>query len=725
MRKKLTTLMLTCIFLIQSGGVSYALRPKSVANSNRVRFVSFDREVRFSDYIRAEFERVKAQEMEVLKSTGDFTEAFKFFTENEKIPEFLWKRLHNNLLKFESWFIPKNKSSARNVSPIISRIFLYSLVRYDIERTATLSKPNTDSFLRLFLLALIASSESSTPYDNWRKKVDNKIKFASRHPEKLLKSEVTEAIFNDYDFDYRFGRRVIAANKINNFSKLDIPNILKDWALFIDLLYPKDVREKFFAAKETDTFVSYIFSGYFKSVFARGKHFNSQTEMLIDSEFREDFLILEALLADPITYLENCQIIERKCLPDTQIALVSIPYDISRVRTFKLSDGREIVSKRIDPLQIRYPEEELDEAHRVKNSVDNISCDWVEFGAQRFIGLIFDRGNFYLLSLKEKGMDVHELYNSDILTKDFYKKVNLGIEFLEHRLTGHHMDLKPRNIIVSKDSATQKYRFVIIDFETQSYYDIDLREGSINKLVDTITVTPSLAGQASEALRSEHDIIRHIPVKKIELKERWIDLDTNIKSFSSVFTISNGYFYSEGKTVGSCTVKINSKYVSINLCGGLKVYEEFLHESLGSEIVIMAFLHAKEQAREQGFKPKWAVVFYEWDHQDSELAKAYPGQFSEEVRMRPAKTMLEKLGFVWMGGKEEEIGQMGTHYRGHWATEFQDFCAKVESICEKLSTERPHYAGGTTPKHRAVQTDTRIKNGSQRYLVAASIAAAA
>jgi len=510
MRKKLITLVFTCIFLIQSGGVSYALRPTSVVNSNRIRFIPFDREVRFSDYIRADFGRVKAQEVEVLKSTGDFIEAFKFFTENEKIPEFLWKRLHNNLLKFESWFIPENRPGVRNVSPIISRIFFYSLVRYDIEREAALSKPDTALFLQLFLLALIASSGSSTPYDNWRKKVDNKIKFASRHPEKILKSEVTEAVFNDYDFDYHFGRRVIAANKINNFAELDILNILKHWALFIDILYPKDAREKSPATTETDTFASYIFSGYFKSVFARKKHFNSQTEILIDNKFKKDFLILEALLTDPVTYLENCQIIERKCLPDTQIALVSIPYDISRVRTFKLTDGREIVSKRIDPLKIKYPEEELDEAHRIKNSIDNISCDWAEFSAQRFIGLIFDRGNFYLLSLKEKGMDAYELYKTSILTKDFAKEVSLGIEFLEHKLTGHHIDLRLRNIIVSKDPAAQKYRFVIIDFETQPYYDIDLTEGSINKLANTTALTPSLVGQVSEALRSEHNVIRHI-----------------------------------------------------------------------------------------------------------------------------------------------------------------------------------------------------------------------
>jgi hypothetical protein len=517
-KKTLIFLIIACFF-VQNTVDSYALRPTSVVNSNRLRFVPFDREVRFSDYIRAEFKRVKTQEVEVLRSTGDFIEAFKFFTENEKIPKFLWKRLHNNLLKFESWFIPKNRSGLRNVSPIISRMFFYSLVRYDIERTATLNEPHMAPFLRLFLLAMIASSKSSTPYDNWRKKVGNKIKFASRHPEKLLKSEVTEAIFNDYDFDYRFVHRVISANKINNFSELDIPNILKYWIFFIDILYPKGVREKFLVTtdpskstgtKETDTFVSYIFSGYFNSVFAREKHFNSQTEILIDNEFKKDFLMLEALLTDPITYLENCQIIERKCLPDTQIALVSIPYDISRVRTFKLSDGREIVSKRIDPLQIRYPEEELDEARRVKNNIDNISCDWVEFGVQRFIGLIFDRGNFYLLSLKEKGIDANELIDKSILTKDLDEKVKLGIEFLEHRLTEHHIDIKPRNIIVSKDSATQKYRFVVIDFETQSYQDIDLREGSINKLVNTTTLTPSLAGQASGTLRSKHNVIRHI-----------------------------------------------------------------------------------------------------------------------------------------------------------------------------------------------------------------------
>jgi len=234
---------------------------------------------------------------------------------------------------------------------------------------------------------------------------------------------------------------------------------------------------------------------------------------------------------------------------------------------------------------------------------------------------------------------------------------------------------------------------------------------------------PTALRAKSNALRPA--AFRRIPVKKIELKQRWLDFDTDIKSFASVYTVSNGYFYSGKKAVGYCRIKIESKRVSINLCGGLKVHEGFLHKGLGSEIVIMAFLHAKERARKNGFKPKWAVVFYEWDHEDNKLAKAFPAGYTEEIRMHPAKTMLEGLGFVWMGGKREEIGRMGTHYRGHWATEFQDFCTKVESTCKKPGMERLCRAGAATPKHRAVRAYPRIKNDSQRYLITTNIAAAA
>ncbi len=166
---------------------------------------------------------------------------------------------------------------------------------------------------------------------------------------------------------------------------------------------------------------------------------------------------------------------------------------------------------------------------------------------------------------------------------------------------------------------------------------------------------------------------KHIYAKNINLRQQWYDLDNNMESFTSVFTISEGYFYSGKKTVGHCRIRINSKYVSINLCSGFKVYDEFLHKGLGSEILEMAFLHAKEQAREKGLNPKWAVVFYEWDDQDIEFAKANPAIYSEKVRMQPAKTMLEKLGFVWMKGNKKEIVRLGTRYRGHWAKEFSNF----------------------------------------------------
>ena len=74
--------------------------------------------------------------------------------------------------------------------------------------------------------------------------------------------------------------------------------------------------------------------------------------------------------------------------------------DQGKVRKFRLPNGQEVYAKRIDPLRARYPEEEIMISLEVDKSLKKISP---YFGVQEFIGIVYDQGAFYLLSLAIAG----------------------------------------------------------------------------------------------------------------------------------------------------------------------------------------------------------------------------------------------------------------------------------------------------------------------------------
>ncbi len=84
--------------------------------------------------------------------------------------------------------------------------------------------------------------------------------------------------------------------------------------------------------------------------------------------------------------------------PSTDIYLPNESHE--KIHKFRLKDGREVIAKRINPLRVRYPEEEIE----ISRNLDKALQEKDErFHAQKFIGLVYDKGAFYLLSLMIPG----------------------------------------------------------------------------------------------------------------------------------------------------------------------------------------------------------------------------------------------------------------------------------------------------------------------------------
>ena len=127
-----------------------------------------------------------------------------------------------------------------------------------------------------------------------------------------------------------------------------------------------------------------------------------------------------------------------------------------KVRKFRLVNGREVYAKRVNSLRTRYSEEEIMISLEVDKSLKKVSP---YFDTQEFIGIVYDRGAFYLLSLAITG----ERYSSEKEEEpdDFYRfktevrdiLMPLGLGDIEH-------------IFIYKDG---KMRCVFLDFETHPY----------------------------------------------------------------------------------------------------------------------------------------------------------------------------------------------------------------------------------------------------------------
>jgi len=142
--------------------------------------------------------------------------------------------------------------------------------------------------------------------------------------------------------------------------------------------------------------------------------------------------------------------------PDSNQNVIDWGYRFGKVRTFTIKRPGHppvrVVSKQVDPLGVRSPEQEIDMAARLAQRLESdptLLCD-----VQRFIGMAYDQGNFYLLSLFE---DSPEMPPDSGWLKEDLKRISSVVGDLLS-------DVATRNILM-KDDVNHIPHFVLIDFE--------------------------------------------------------------------------------------------------------------------------------------------------------------------------------------------------------------------------------------------------------------------
>ena len=172
---------------------------------------------------------------------------------------------------------------------------------------------------------------------------------------------------------------------------------------------------------------------------------------------------------------------------------------MGKVRKFRLANGQEVYAKRVNPLRTRYPEEEIMISLEVDKSLKKVSP---YFGVQEFIGVIYDQGAFYLLSLdvvrqqdslkkKKEPKNKLDLYKFKPQVKDIL--MPLGLDELEP-------------FFIYKDG---KINCIFLDFETLPYRPVK----DANKTPEALKSSSAVEGEEkSSALPKK--------IKEAEIMER-------------------------------------------------------------------------------------------------------------------------------------------------------------------------------------------------------------
>ncbi len=240
-------------------------------------------------------------------------------------------------------------------------------------------------------------------------------------------------------------------------------------------------------------------------------------------EYYYDFLPSE-FKRIPTIYIKQQKNIERGIdINQTIYSLIGFPYDLSKVKEFTVVNPKgekiTVVSKRVDPLKVRYPEEEIKEAWKLSKLMEE--SKYLRWSVPEFIGVTYSMGNFYLLMLKEEGLELADLTDSNAIAQfekqgfsnldsleclieknlpkeclaafrdrtrsyreiksekyeigkmmlqamipDIISAAMNGFELSKNRLIDKHMDLEPRNVLwrIAKDGA---FNYTLLDFERQ------------------------------------------------------------------------------------------------------------------------------------------------------------------------------------------------------------------------------------------------------------------
>jgi hypothetical protein len=130
------------------------------------------------------------------------------------------------------------------------------------------------------------------------------------------------------------------------------------------------------------------------------------TQMVFSPEYRQR--IPAAFVADPTAFISRLKPFQRKQdSPLDQIGYVGhirhgvtanplIPGDDhEKFHLWKLPDGETLFVKKINPLRIRWWDEEITLARAVNAALQSVDA---RFHAASFVGMVYDKGNFYVLS---------------------------------------------------------------------------------------------------------------------------------------------------------------------------------------------------------------------------------------------------------------------------------------------------------------------------------------
>ena len=138
--------------------------------------------------------------------------------------------------------------------------------------------------------------------------------------------------------------------------------------------------------------------------------------------------------------------------------------DDSRVKEFAVKDiqGNDVVlvSKRINTRNVDTVTYEIDRAKKIKKVLEKISFkEEVDVDVQEFVGIVYDKGNFYLLSRKENAVDLSQFLSSEIPVPALRT-----FNYLEEVFKDELPDFERRNVLLEQ-GVDGSLRLILIDFE--------------------------------------------------------------------------------------------------------------------------------------------------------------------------------------------------------------------------------------------------------------------
>ena len=126
---------------------------------------------------------------------------------------------------------------------------------------------------------------------------------------------------------------------------------------------------------------------------------------------------------------------------------------------------------------MRYGAEEIDEAQKIQQLLRELGDPRII--VQKFLGIIYDHGNIYLVSQFIEGENMQDIITEYTKNQIVYPMSLFGsaegnqlLDKIEALLRARHVDLEPRNIIIKLKEGRSYLqpdsveRMTLIDFET-------------------------------------------------------------------------------------------------------------------------------------------------------------------------------------------------------------------------------------------------------------------